>query len=534
MSHSNRNKAQQKLETASALAHNHDHDYSVLLKAVTDTFNSLNTSVVFQTDAADLFETYLEHIPDTERQLHNCNACKVFLRRYGGLVTVNSSDGTLVPLMWNLDAAPEFYHNTFSALQTKIRRARIVSQFFTTERVWGTPVTGAWSHIAVVPLESMIYKERAFTASQARAASKERFKTVSIALSDFKAAALDEALRILNADVLSRSDRFVAPVRWLRDLHSRPKGRNGENLLWLATALAPEGFCHPRASVVSSLLEMIEKGMEFDAIKRAWSNLLHPRQYQRPKVAPAAANIKQAEELIEKLGFAKSLERRFATLDECETVWKPSPVAAPAVSGGIFAHLKSRETELKLDSISLPCITMTWKKFSETILPNTSQLELNIPSRGNFCALLTAVHADAPIIMKWNNPFSWYVYHNGSNASQWRLNYNAWIPITGIVPIPNTWSTSSLTEIDAGIVLTLAGAVDTNDQAGNALFPECLTSELHGVRATIEAYSESAQISGRENASACGVCFGKKSTNIATLRATINGVASEYHIDRWD
>lgn len=65
------------------------------------------------------------------------------------------------------------------------------------------------------------------------------------------------------------------------------------------------------------------------------------------------------------------------------------------------------------------------------------------------------------------------------------------------------------------------------------LFPEILRTELHGARATIEAYSKRAVLAGYEEASACGLRFGDGAP--ARLRVTTRtGSRFEYMIDRWD
>ena len=53
-------------------------------------------------------------------------------------------------------------------------------------------------------------------------------------------------------------------------------------------------------------------------------------------------------------------------------------------------------------------------------------------------------------------------------------------------------------------MLVIADARETK-QSGSALFPEFLKAELHGIRATIEAYSKKGHRSGDfEDALACG------------------------------
>jgi hypothetical protein len=216
------------------------------------------------------------------------------------------------------------------------------------------------------------------------------------------------------------------------------------------------------------------------------------------------------------------LERRFARLDECETVWLPKG-EQPSDASGVFGHLKPKDAGVGVRPVDLPWVTMTWAKFSATVLPGAEAIELNVPNHGNFTAILTAEHGDAPLIFQWAHPISSYVYNGGSPASRWRLSAG-WTKVTGIVPHP--------IHADA-VIAVLAGACDTNTGQGNALFPETLKTELHAIRSTIEAYSKSAVISGREEASACGHVLSKGPIGVH-LRVRSDGAWASYFIDRWD
>lgn len=510
--------------------HDHEHDYSALLIGVRASFDTMTKahSHLFRTDAEGLNEVYLDALP-AERQVHNCHACRTFLTRYGGLVAV-SEKGETIPAMWSVDV-PEFYQAAFRALAARVMRARIISVFLSKERIWGTPQTGEWSHMAVTPPPGMVYQEHALTAGQAMASAKENFRTVSTALTEFSAPALDQALRVLQADALARSEKFVGPATWLRALHDRPKGRLGENVLWRAIAAAPEGYCHPRDSVIGPLLEDIAADLPFEEIKARFNAKMHPLRYQRPQAAPRAGNIKAAEALVEKLGIAPALERRFARIDEVQTIWRPVPPAETQATGGVFGHLTPRNAG-GVAALDIPATTMTWEKFARTVLPEAARIDVRVPARGNFEAYLTAAHDDAPLIFKWGNPFSEYGYHGGSLATQWGLVAGKWTPVLAISPRPNLWGYPK-PHLGESLMLVIQGAEDQRTGQGNALFPETLKDELHAVRATIEAYSRAAEIRRTDGQLACGLGLPKIAAE-CTLRAFTAGAWSVYHIDRWD
>jgi hypothetical protein len=528
-----------KKKTTSVPVHNHESDYSDLLNAVRTSFimSTKNETHLFKSDVEGLNDLYLDRLP-TERQIHNCHTCKKFIETYGGLVIV-TKQGDIIPVMWDPFTTPSFYFKSFKAMREKVKKARIVSPFYTKESVWGLPKTGTWVHIAVDAPNSFVYRERALTAKQAMSAAKENFKTVAQALIELTAPKLDEALRLFNAEVLVRSEKFVAPIRWLRGLHDRPKGRLGENILWKAIASAPEGYCHPKASVIGPLLDDITAGLSFEVIKRKWDNMLNPIIYQRPQADPSTGNIKQAEELVAKLGIAPSLERRFATLDDCQGhfAWLPKLFDKETKTDSVFGHLKAKNAKGTITPVDLPIQTITWDKFQRTILPTAEEIELLAPIEGRYIALTTAVNPDAPVIFKWGNHVAWYLHSPTGYASDWNLKINDWVKVTAIVPNPTMWGPHVSPFIAEGFILILEGAVDKANNKGNALFPECLNSELYSVRSTIEAYSHSAKVLNPEQASACGYNIRKTAEGAhaeCKLRVLTNKVVNEYHIDRWD
>ena len=170
------------------------------------------------------------------------------------------------------------------------------------------------------------------------------------------------------------------------------------------------------------------------------------------------------------------------------------------------------------------------------MLPNADQIDLRVPSVGNFIALTAPVHADAPCLFKWGNGVAWYVYVDPSmrRAASWNLIGETWAAVTSVTPLPTMWDEARpMPFISDGVVLTLAGCVDTGATA-YGVFPECLRDDLHEVRATIEAYAKTARLSGRAQASACGYDFRKGAPINTTLRVTRAGIRDEFHIDRWD
>lgn len=525
-------------KAVSALAaHNHEADYAALLEAVTRSFDATQ-GPLFTTNAAGLYETYIAQLA-AEQDVHSCTACRRFIETFGGLVSLGD-DGRAHSAIWSC-VAPAFYAGSVAAMRKEVDRSRVTGPFYSVERRYGMPKTGAWTHFAVTPPKGSIFKHPLLSPGQAMASKREDFGTVARALADFTPAMLTEALRLLEADALARSERFLGPVNWLLSLHTAraaaKDSRVRDNLLWRAVALAPEGYCHPRSSVVGSLLEDIAAGLAFADVKARFDTKLHPLQYQRPQAAPTAGAIMAAEKFVEQMGIAPSLERRFARLDEIEALWRPTEPKTETRGGGIFGHLSPKGAASPIGAVAMPPVIITWEKFSKTVLPGALAIEAEVPSHGNFIGLTTAVHADAPPILKWDrdaerNPVAWYVWHGGSPASQWGLTAG-WRKVPALALMPTLWGDEPSPHLAEGVIVMLDGALDTR-MMGNHLFPETLRNELHGVRSVVEAFSKRATLQPPEGPAACGLDLRKGSPLNCLLRVTSATGKTDYRIDRWD
>jgi hypothetical protein len=568
INHPNRRKPKNKPTTASAqvgpaasavealapeVRSRHEHDYSGLLAGVRASFDTAiydSDSPLFTTDARFLWEEYLTHLAPGQaqlRQVHNCHCCRRFVETYGGLVAI-TPQGQTRPVMWNIAAAPSFYRDAFAMLWAKVKEARVTGVFKTKEAVWGTRETGEWRHMHVVAPAVLVHRSRALTPFQAMAAAKENVETVRRAMVDYPPAVLDEALRLFEAGVLDRSEKFIGPVRWLRKLHDWPKGRQNQhirnNILMRAVALAPEGYCHIKSSVVGPLLDDIQNRVPFEEIKRKHGEKTRSDVYQRPQELPSEGNVRAAEALFDKMGLAPALKRRFAMLEDLELNWVSAGATVDrSRPSGVFNGVPVRpgRSAVTAPSVDIPPITMTWSKFSEKVLPNALRIDASINHTDGFFALTAAEDQNAPPLLKWDddaerNTVGWYTYLTGSSASQWKLK-PGWVQVNAVTPTPNLWGSRPQPQHGRGAFLVLDGAVDIANRA-LALFAEHLRQDVYPVRGSIEQFSKMGKLSGADKATACGLMIRDEAGAVRSrprlLRAYDGRAWTSHLIDRWD
>lgn len=524
--------------------YNNEHDeYPEFEEAVKEHFNSVinEKSNLFTTDSVGLFDAYLDNLPEEARQHYTCAACRNFVERYGGIVTI-SDNGEIESAIWNDSDVPKFFKQSVKAMKNIVLKAKVNGVFLSEVRTLGQPVTGQWRHLSVSVASEMVYRSRLINAKQAMAEKLEDFRILIDSLAEYPIEVVEQAVTLLKTEALYRSEKCLGVAEWLMGLHTRrlniKNSCYADNVVWLAVAAAPVGYCHVKSSMIGTLLDDIALGLPFESVSRRFAEKMHPLRYQRPQAEPTVGNIAQAEKIVEKLGIRNSLTRRFARVEELEKLWVPKVKKETVNSGGVFSHLTAKNNK-KQPRMEIPPVNMTWRKFSETVLPLAESIEYLVKDKkANYSAILTASHEDAPPILQWDseakrNPFSWYVYNGGSSYSSWRLS-TGYCRVTAICLQPSMWYGDYYHQ-SKSVFFILEGAKDKDYKtAGNCLFPEMLKSELREIRSTIEAYSKSATIEDYDNASACGIKLEYGAAWDAEFRITTNTGTATYKLDRWD
>lgn len=553
---------------------------------------------LFLTDAADLFDTFLANLPPEVRQHYNCNCCRRFVNGYGPLVWIEP-DGTTTSALWSFGppVLPVTFGPAVHAMMRAVETAKVVGAFVSAEKTWGTPVNEPgpgskyhgkvrWTHLSGPNPDPWTGKAR--TAGQRIAELCEDHGVLCRALDEYPLDVAREAARVLDAEVLPGAEKAVECARWyvrLREsLDATPNNRRRANLLWRAVATAPPGWCHLKNNIVSQLMDGVKEGLDFPALKRRWAGLVNPLTYRRPQFV-STGQLDAAERLVERLGVARSLERRYARLTDVVTpLWLPvAEPETPAGGGaGVFDKVRpaARDARPAVRPVALPAAKPTsWERFSFDVLPTARRVELLTPtSRANFHALVTAAHPEASPVVQWDglrkldaptprdgcatptlcdgcgegcggrelprNPVTWWMVTGGSYAHEWGLGGGRWVPVTCVSLAPPHWQRPDLfAQHDQRVLFALEGCRPTApavlDLRGGGLFPNHLRAELHEARAAVEAHSNATRagdLPGLAEADACGLmfCRGQYPWDL-TLRVTdADGVVREHRVDRWD
>lgn len=478
-------------------------------------------SELFRTNLPEraLWDAFLNNLPEDQRQYYTCHCCRRFFEQYADIGTINAQ-GEFISALWDIDSTPEKYRPSVEAILKILAKSKVRDVFASDSRELGQAEAGGWTHLSVTS-PTVTRSPFGFIISKRNA-----MENVSRALGELNIDALQAAVTILESDMLYRSEKVLGAAQWLLTL---AKNRN-RNLLWRAVAAAPEGFCHPRSSMIWTLLEDLTAGYSVEVAAKRFKAKMHPLQYQRPQAAPSAGTIAAAEKKFAELGAASALRRRYLKSDEIQHwLWQPSEVAKKTPAG-IFSHLKP--TTNTLASLQLDGGKITWEKFAQKVLPEAKRIRAVLPyQRMNFYVFTTAADPDCVPMLQWDNPerrnpVSVYTWHGGSLYSDFWFSQTT--PVIGVCPYPEFWGLDSA---PSQFMLCLQGGYERK-AGGLAIFPESLKAEYRDVRSVIEAHSKSGTIEGMSEGPHAIALPITKSMPPLKLLVTTDAAEYTYVVDR--
>jgi hypothetical protein len=483
-------------------------------------------SSIFHADLGDyhvLRDAFVSGLPAGKHQEFDCSACRHFMKNFGDLAMVDDQTGNLKPLFWKGDLQNDSYRNPVEMVEKLFEGKKVREVFQVNDKTInaGIAEAGGFHH--------MSFK---FPTGRLRNAKPKRFGSATAlelapmldrVLADNNVSTIQKAADLLLEDKLPYALTHKSAIRWLRDLiEMSPLTKVSDdvtrhNLLYLAAADSFLGCIHQlRSGALSTLLENIQLGLPFSTIKDKWIPLASPTAYMRPIAAPSSGNITAAESLFSELGLSKEdLARKYLLMQDLPDevfMWRSPTI--PAKPDGIFSELipKSKPTPPTTDDdASIPPTCLTFASFVNRIVPNAKSIEYHLAARPLLRFLITGLPGTNPL-MQWHTPSnlaSHYVYVRPGPAEIHNLT-PGWTPVTAIIPAPHLWegipATTTLplpddltgakgdrsktykhTHHGWRYICCLEGIEDNNSTS--CLFPTFMKSELHGVRSTIEAYS---------------------------------------------
>lgn len=380
----------------------------------------------FETDIDKdyLWNLYLDSFPEgtnpiyRERRVHDCSACRQFIRNIGGAVYID--DNLNVHSIFEFDTHSATFQPVMDALADYVTSRPIVDIYLNdspnvginqNRELLDDGTVHTWEHF-FVKLPSTMYNTHKDRIPTEKAKIRDRKNVFKRSLDEISMDAIDTILELITSNTLYKGEEWKEAIQTLKVFKTRYstiKDSKKDLYAWHAALTISDVIGRIRNHSIGVLLTDISEGMDLDTAVRRYEKIVAPTNYKRPKAIFTKKMLEDAKQKITELGYMDSLPRRFATLDDItvNNILFSNRDAAKRISGDIFDDMM---TEVAVDPKKFSRVEeVSAEKFVNDILPTAKDVEILLESRHaqNMVSLIAPVNKEAKSMFKWNNGFSW-------------------------------------------------------------------------------------------------------------------------------
>lgn len=384
------------------------------------------TNRFFETDIDKdyLWNLYLDSFPEgtnpiyRERRVHDCSACRQFIRNIGGAVYID--DNLNLHSIFEFNTHSTIFQPVMDALAAYVTSRPIIDIYLNdspnvginqNRELLDDGTVHTWEHF-FVKLPSTMYNTHKDRIPTEKAKIRDRKNVFKRSLDEISKDAIDTVLELIFSNTLYKGEEWKNSIMRLKDLktiYATIPDDKKELYTWNIALYLDDAIGRIRNHSIGVLLTDISEGMELDTAVRRYEKIVAPTNYKRPKAIFTKKMLEDAKQKVTELGYMDSLPRRFATLDDItvNNILFSNRDAAKRISGDIFDDMM---TEVAVDPKKFSRVEeVSAEKFVNDILPTAKDVEILLESRHvqNMVSLIAPVNKEAKSMFKWNNGFSW-------------------------------------------------------------------------------------------------------------------------------
>jgi hypothetical protein len=396
-------------------------DFSLLKKAIYDQFQKMVETGLYRVNAEPdaLWEWYLASFPTgsnpifIKRTEHDCSACRSFIKKVGGVVTIVNNK---IVTLWDVKVDDPAYQTVVDAMAAFVRTYEIDNVFRHTEGTVGIDKNYdtsdksslVWQHL-FTPLPLAVVK-RGIDIGPEQSECRGSFNALLNGLKEITKESVDKALEWIEAGVLYRGDEqkfALTNFRTLQHMYGRLSEEEKIPFVWAQSVKVHASVAKIKNTAVGTLLADLSTDMDEDEIVKRWEKVMDARNFKRSTAPVTPTMIKKAKETIEELGYESALVRRYATINDI-TINNLIFVDKKAKQEmGVFEEMIASAPAKKknfdyADEVSI-------EEFIANIVPQSKTIEVMVENRhaNNFVTLVAPEDKESKSMFKWPNNFSW-------------------------------------------------------------------------------------------------------------------------------
>lgn len=388
-----------------------------------------------------LYEGYLAAFPEGTNPIfktkteHDCSCCKGFIRRVGGVVSIENGK---VSTVWDLAAkrAAPPYNTVAEALRQMVLDSGVDDLFCVAkkETQFGAQISHSmskdlraltWNHLYTGPIPEA---RRSLTPDAVRGNYRTTAQVFERGLKELEPSAIETVLALIDANNLYRGEEHKAAVvafKAAQDAYRSLASAEARALFVFENANGPASRF--RNTVIGTLVQDLSEGDEggLEKAVASFESKVAPSNYKRTSAPITPAMIRKAMETIQELGLEPALERRFARIEDVsvnDVKWvdaQTKPLMKAGLEGLLLAAVKPARTAPPTDGVA----QIGLDAFMQDVLPTATELELFLKGQhlGNLVSLTAPVHPEPKQLFKWTNDFAWSYSGNVADSIRERV-----------------------------------------------------------------------------------------------------------------
>lgn len=387
-----------------------------------------NQVKVFSTDVETdaLFQKYMDSFPAEYngifrvKEHYNCNSCRSFIKRVGGLLFVK---GTEIFTVWdNINCSTPYYKEVADAMREFVLSLPIKSLFLTSKNLKTISVPRTvdnydssiiWHHFSAVIPNRLIVREPGTEMGN----YNSKVGVVRRGLLEITDSAIELVLDLIDQNQLYRGAENKDKILGLQNLRAQYKVAENKDLFpWL--------HVHTKGSLIKNdligeLLMDISEGKDLEESVRLFESRADSSNYQRSTPIITAKMTENMIKRADELGIRSALQRRHAKLSDItiNNVLFADSNAIPLMKDPLKDMLMTQVKNTAKPSATGEVVTI--EEFLANVLPTTKVVEVLFECKhtNKLTTLIAPEDPEAKNILKWNNNFSWSYNGNITDSS---------------------------------------------------------------------------------------------------------------------
>lgn len=384
--------------------------FDKLKTQVAKNFKDLSANTLFYVaiDRDEIWSKYISGFAEDNRQEYNCNACKSFLRQWGGIVTIKNNK---VISLWDNLQVPEEYADAIRNLREYVHSLPITDIFLNSHKNCGTDKNLdikrgiTWKHF-YIELPPNVVKSNV---DSLLGAARDNKNVLKRSLDELTLDSTETVLELIAQSSIYRGKEFEGMLKAFQTLqkqYAKVPQSEKDNFCWV-NSLTSGAVSKIRNSSIGTLLIDLSEDVELDTAVAKFERVVAPANYKRPTALTTPRMVEDAKKKLTDLGLLESLNRRFANESDISTKdvifkYKPSTSALDVFEQVSKDAVVNPKTFSKPEEIGI-------EDFIEKVVPNAKSISVLLENShlSNMMSLITAQDSETPSLFKWDNPFSW-------------------------------------------------------------------------------------------------------------------------------